>query len=91
MPTKAQTYELESLLWDVVDKGFVIIHISKLWRLLDKGSRAAGTWKALLDAWDEIDHGKERSDLHIFEAKHEYLVISATPSELIVTKAGERG
>jgi hypothetical protein len=89
LDNRSRTYELESLLFEIDDKGYVIIHISKLWRLLEKGSRAAGTWKELLDAWEEHGGGRKRSDLHMFESNHEYLVISKVKTNSVMKLAGE--
>jgi hypothetical protein len=89
MASKQALYELETFLQDVADKGFGVIYIAKLWRLLDKGSRAAGTWKALLDAWEELGHGFERSEIHICEVSHEYLVLTTHATEPIAQWAGE--
>jgi hypothetical protein len=54
-PRKPETYELESLLYDIDHEGFVVIHRDKLLRLLGKGNESAGTWIALQEAWEGID------------------------------------
>jgi hypothetical protein len=84
---RIRTYEIESFLHEVIEKGFCVIHISKLWRLLGKGSRASGTWKALLDIWEELGSGYERSDLYMFETNHQYIVISRHQNESVLKKA----
>ncbi len=89
MVTKYEEHELESLLFDVVDQGYVIMHISKLWRLLGKGSRAAGTWVALLDAWQEIRETNKRSDLRICELPGEYIFLSRIGTDSVRNWAGE--
>jgi hypothetical protein len=90
LASKQQEYDLNLLLYKVKDFGFAVIFISEIWRLLDKWSRAAGTWRALLDAWEELDKSHKRTDLHIFEVAHEYLVISRVASEPITKWAGEQ-
>ena len=89
VPNRQKDYELESLLREVDDHGFVVIYITKIWRLLDKWSRAAGTWKALLDAWEEMDSKHKRADLHILEVSHEFIVITRTASAPMIQWAGE--
>ena len=89
MDNRSRTYELESLLFEIDDKGYVVIYIAQFWRLLDKASRAAGTWKELLEAWEEHGGGRKRSDLHIFEANCQYLVISKVKNESVMRWAGE--
>ena len=59
MDTKSRLYELKSLLYEIDDKGVVVIFLPKLLRLLDKGNRAAGTWKAFLDAWEDRWRGEK--------------------------------
>ncbi|PPD46476.1 MAG: hypothetical protein CTY15_00135 [Methylocystis sp.] len=82
-------YELENLFSEIDDKGFVVIHIFKLWRFLGKGSRAQGTWKTLLDTWEFHSGGRDRGELYIFEAMHEYLVITKKTPEPVQAWAGE--
>ena len=89
MPSKQAEYELSELLNEVFDRGFVVIYISKLWRLLGKGNRAAGTWRALLDAWEEAREDNEREDLHICELPGEYILLSKSATEKAVRWAGE--
>jgi len=79
--SKYAEYELSELLNEVFDKGYVVLYISKLWRLLGKGSRAAGTWKALLDAWEESRDGNKRDGLHICEIPGEYILLSKCATE----------
>ena len=81
MASKYDAYELSSLLNDVTDKGFLVIHLAKLWRLLGKGSRAAGTWRALLDGWEEARDGNERVGLHVCELPGEYILLTIKPTE----------
>ena len=81
MASKQQAYELESFLQDIADRGYGIIYISKLWRLLEKGSRAPGTWKALLDVWEELGDDYDRSELHMCEVRGEYLIITTSPTK----------
>jgi hypothetical protein len=87
--SKYSDYELSELLNDVYDKGYLVIYISKLWRLLGKGNRAAGTWKALLDAWEESRDGNKREALHIAELPGEYILLSRLATEPAIVWAGE--
>jgi hypothetical protein len=87
--SKYSDYELSELLNDVHDKGYLVIYISKLWRLLGKGNRAAGTWKALLDAWEESRDGNERESLHIAELPGEYILLSRFATKPAMVRAGE--
>jgi hypothetical protein len=70
---KNEAYELEVFLRDVETVGFGSIHLKKLLRILEKGNRAAGTWKALLDAWEEI--GQARASLYITELPGETILV----------------
>jgi hypothetical protein len=87
--SKYAEYELYEILNDVFDKGYAVVYISKLWRLLGKGSRAAGTWRALLDAWEESREGNQRSSLHICELPGEYILITKGSTERATAWAGE--
>jgi hypothetical protein len=87
--SKQAEYELSELLNEVFDKGYLVIYISKLWRLLGKGSRAAGTWKALLEAWEEAREGNKRDALHICEIPGEYILITKVATEPAIVWAGE--
>ena len=89
MSSKYDDYELESLLYEVKEIGFVFVNKYKLWRILGKGSGAAGTWKLVLDTWQEIDGKNARDALHGFEIGTNYLIsmIATTPLE---GWAGER-
>ncbi len=89
MASKQAEYELSELLNDVSDKGFVVLYISKLWRLLGKGNRAAGTWKALLDAWEESREGNKRNGLYICQMQGDYMLISKVATERVEVWAGE--
>ena len=89
MPSKYDDYELDSRLNDLREQGYIFINKYKLWRLLGKGSGAAGTWKALLDAWVESNSANTRSALHGFELRDQYFltIVETTPLE---NWAGER-
>lgn len=89
MVGKQAEYELSELLNDVFDKGYVVLHIAKLWRLLGKGSRAAGTWKALLDAWEESREGNKRNGLYLCEIPGEYILLSKVTTDKAIIWAGE--
>jgi hypothetical protein len=89
MVSKYADYELSELLNDVNDKGYVVIYIGKLWRLLGKGNRAAGTWRTLLDAWEEAREGNKRNSLHICEIPGDYILISRVATEPAKNWAGE--
>ncbi len=84
---KNEVYEMESLLYEVEYHGYKVIPLQKLYRLLTKGNRAAGTWKALLDVWVEI--GQDRVDLHIAELPGENLLLSKVRTEPVRKWAGE--
>jgi len=85
---KHEAYELESILRDVADHGSMAIPLKKLLRLLEKGNRAAGTWKALLYAWEDIDEA--RDDLHIAELPGQIILLSSRPTAPVTAWAGER-
>jgi hypothetical protein len=89
MTSKYDDYELESLLNDVREQGYIFVNKYKLWRLLGKGSGAAGTWKAVLDTWVESNTANQRSALKGFELRDEYFltIMDTTPLEIW---AGER-
>ncbi|RWP36290.1 hypothetical protein [Mesorhizobium sp.] len=72
---KNEAYELEVFLRDIETAGFGSIHLKKLLRILEKGNRAAGTWKSLLDAWEEI--GQTRSNLFIAELPGETILVTS--------------
>lgn len=91
MVSKNQTYELESLLFDVSEKGFIHINKYKLWRLLGKGSNAAGTWKSLLDAWEELGDGFKRVDLLILELPSGDFIITKSKTYQVTEWADETG
>ena len=86
---KNEIYELEALLYEIDHKGYVIIPLAKLYRLLSKGNRSPGTWKALLDVWEEMNGRRTRADLYIFESSQEELVISKFPGQSIQNWASE--
>lgn len=79
-------HELESLLHEIHYHGFVVLPLRKLYRLLDKWNRAAGTWQALLDAWESIEGDIE--SLHIVELPHENLLITDREIETVKGWAG---
>ena len=89
MVSKNQEYELESLLFDVKEKGYCHIGKYKIWRLLGKGSGAAGTWKALLDAWEELGDSFKRTDLRAIELASGDFILTATQTDRVVKWAGE--
>jgi hypothetical protein len=89
MVSKYAEYELYELLNDVFDKGYVVIYIQKLFRLLGKGNRSQGTWKALLDAWEKAKEGNDRSSLYISELPGEYILITKINTEQAMVLAGE--
>jgi hypothetical protein len=86
---KHEAYELESILRTVADEGSVTVPLRKLLRLLEKGNRAAGTWKALLDAWEDID--EDRANLHIAELPGQVILLSAKGTVPVTVWAGDRG
>ena len=88
MVTKYDEYELDSLMYDIRENGYITINRYKIWRLLGKGSGAAGTWKAFLDAWVELDSSHKRSDLHIYEYDGKYH-IGYPKTERMTKWAGE--
>lgn len=79
--------ELEALLYEINYHGYVVVPLRKLYRLLRKGNRAAGTWRALLDAWEGIEN--EREELFIAELPNEMLLISNAQTEAVVKWAEE--
>ncbi|MCL6286187.1 hypothetical protein M3P21_22090 [Ruegeria sp. 2012CJ41-6] len=81
-------YELESLLYEIDDKGYVVVALERLYRLLGKGNRAAGTWRALLDAWEEIDG--EREDLYMLEMEGTgNVLLTSEATSPVARSAGE--
>lgn len=74
-------HELESLLYGIDYSGFLLIPLRKLYRLLDKGNRAAGTWIALLEAWESI--GGNAKELYIIELSDETLLLTKEPNERV--------
>jgi|SRR5271155_5016934 len=87
---KNENYELESLLYEIDYKGFTVIPLIKLYRLLGKGSRAAGTWRALLDVWEGMEGGaRNRWDLYIFETPSQDVVITKFMTKRAGAMAGE--
>lgn len=85
---KSEQYELESVLYEIDYHGFITIKRDRLYRLLGKGNRAAGTWKALLDVWEGIDG--DRGELHAVEFEQEgLLLITNKPLVPLTSWAGE--
>ncbi len=89
MVSKNQSYELESLLFDVKEKGYSHIGKYKLWRLLGKGSNAAGTWKALLDSWVELGDSFKRSELRAVELPSGDFIFTTVGADQVIKWAGE--
>ena len=84
---KNEIYELESLLYEIDYHGYVTLKLDKLYRLLGRGNRAAGTWKALLDVWEGIDG--DRNELHVAELMDGVLLITNKPLDRLTTWANE--
>jgi hypothetical protein len=87
--SKYAEYELHELLNEVCDKGYAVIYISKLWRLLGKGNRAVGTWRSLLDEWTDAREGNKRKGLHISELPGEYILLTKEKTEPVYSWAQE--
>ena len=79
-------HELETYLHQLGYQGYILIHLQHLYRLLGKGNRAAGTWVALIEAYEAI--GGKRGDLHIAELHHGMLLISLHSTEPVKRWAG---
>lgn len=88
LPSRHEEYELGSILYEAKEQSFTFVNKYKLWRLLGKGSGAAGTWKSLLDHWQEIDKQNKRSELYVFDINGTYL-ITTQKSEKVQQWAGE--
>lgn len=73
----------------VADEGSVTVPLKKLLRLLEKGNRAAGTWKALLYAWEDID--ESRTNLHIAELPGQMILLSSKATVPVTLWAGDKG
>jgi hypothetical protein len=86
--TRNEVYEMESLLHEIEYHGFIVIPLQKLYRLLDKGNKAAGTWKALLDVWENI--GRKRDDLHLTDLPGGLILLTEVEPERAKTRAGEK-
>lgn len=78
---------LDEYLSEVIDCGSATVRLTQLYRYLRKGNRAAGTWKALLDAWEGL--GQRRNDLMITELPNERLLLSRFRLERVTEWAGE--
>lgn len=85
--TRDEVYEMKSLLYEIDYHGVKVIPLQKLYRLLNKGNKAAGTWKALLDVWEATGH--KRADLHIAELPGALLLLTAARTERVMKWAGE--
>lgn len=66
-------FELEELLHEVREAGYAEVHLLKLYRLLGKGNRAAGTWKKLLQEWQAL--GYKNDELYIRELPGDRLIL----------------
>ncbi|HVH77361.1 MAG TPA: hypothetical protein VM755_20785 [Stellaceae bacterium] len=66
-------FELAELLHQVHEAGYAQVHLRKLLRLLGKGSRAAGTWRKLVEAWEEL--GYEADELYCIELPGERILL----------------
>jgi hypothetical protein len=84
---KSETYEIESLLHQIDEEGFVVIQRARLLRLLGKGNEAAGTWRALLDAWEGID-GNRRA-LRITQIRPGVFLLTKQGADRVASWAGE--
>jgi hypothetical protein len=83
-----RVHDLDALLCEIDDHGFVVLTTGKLLRLLNKGNRAAGTWRALLDAWEALEG--DRNELHVFETPWQgNIVITKVPTKPVAAMAGE--
>ena len=87
--SKYAQHELHEILNEVADIGYAVIRISKMFRLLGKGNRAAGTWRALLDEWEESREGNERSKLNISEIPGDYILLTTVASVRATERAQE--
>ena len=90
MVSKYDDYALESLLYDIMESEYIIISKYKVWRLLGKGSGAAGTFKAFLDAWEELYDQNKRADLHGFEYNDKYFFSNKVKTTNLLDWAGEK-
>ncbi len=68
--------ELQSVLHQIDDNGFVALPITRLIRLLGRGNKSPRTWRELLDAWEEM--GGDREELHVY--------ITPWQNQIILTK-----
>ena len=78
---------LNEYLNEVVDRGFTILRLSQLYRYLERGNRAAGTWRSLLDAWEGL--GQNRRELQIVELPYETLLLTRYGVERVTLWAAE--
>lgn len=77
-------HELESLLFEIEYQGYVVVPLRKLYRLLGAGNRAKGTWRTLLDVWEEI--GFKRESLSIADLGGEQLLLTTSKPVRVVHK-----
>lgn len=80
--------ELNSILHEVEDQGFVSISMLKLLRLLGRGNRSARTWRELSDEWEAL--GYSRDELFIFITPWQgHVVLTKGASSSAIAMAGE--
>jgi hypothetical protein len=79
-------HELESLLYEIDYHGYITMPLSKLYRLLGKKNRAAGTWQALLDSWESIEG--DPVELYIIEFPNGNVFISKKATNPVTVWAG---
>src|SRR5947209_20418111 len=85
--SEIRAYQLISFLEELKIKGFAIIHLRALYRLLDKRSRAAGTWHSLLQfAVAECEY--KENEIKIAEIPGEILLLTTAKVEPLTTWAG---
>lgn len=87
--SKYAEHELHEILNEVIDRGYGVIPIAKLWRLLGKGNRAVGTWRALLDEWVEAKEGNQRDSLNICEIRGEHILLTTVATDRATVWAQE--
>ena len=74
-------FELEELLHQVREIGYSELHLRKLLRLLGKGSRAAGTWRKLLEGWQAL--GYPADELFVRELPSERILLIWRKPDLV--------
>ncbi|MGH7037766.1 MAG: hypothetical protein ACREE4_15045 [Stellaceae bacterium] len=65
--------ELDELLHQVREAGYAEVRLRKLFRFLDKGNKAAGTWRKLLEEWQRL--GYPPDELFIIELPGERILL----------------